>query len=90
MVNKHFFVVNSAIGGAAGLLIQIVLYPFDYFRIILSNEVKSHPGYGIVKCIKEAMHHKGLLGIFNGVSINLVYMTLARGIYFGLYDSYKK
>jgi hypothetical protein len=35
------------------------------------------------------MHHKGLSGIFNGVMINLVYMSAARGVYFGLYDSYK-
>lgn len=35
------------------------------------------------------MHQKGLRGIFNGVLVNLVYMSAARGIYFGIYDSYK-
>jgi hypothetical protein len=35
------------------------------------------------------MLHRGLRGIFNGVLINLVYMSAARGIYFGFYDSYK-
>jgi solute carrier family 25 (adenine nucleotide translocator) protein 4/5/6/31 len=36
------------------------------------------------------MHHRGFRGIFNGVLINLVYMSLARGVYFGFYDSYKR
>ncbi len=81
--------VNGAIGSIAGFAIQISIYPFDYFRIMLSNEVKAHPGYGLVKCIKEAILHRGFRGIFNGVMINLVYMTGARGIYFAVYDSYK-
>ena len=88
-LKKHFLLVNGAIGSIAGLAIQITIYPFDYFRVILSNEIKSHPDFGLMKAIKEAMHHRGFSGIFNGVLINLVYMSAARGIYFGLYDSYK-
>lgn len=40
-------------------------------------------------CIKEAMHQRGFTGIFNGVSMNLIYMTSARGVYFGMFDSFK-
>lgn len=81
--------VNSTIGGLAGFMIQVLIYPFDYFRIIISNEIKSHPGSGIVKCIKEAVHHRGILGIFNGITMNLIYMTTARGLYFGIFDTFK-
>jgi len=88
-LSKHYVIVNSLIGGGAGLAIQVMIYPFDYFRIILSNEVKNHPGDGIVKCIKEVIHNKGILGIFKGVSMNLFYIGSARAVYFGLYDSYK-
>ena len=35
------------------------------------------------------MHKKGIAGLFNGVIMNLIYMTSARGIYFALFDSYK-
>jgi hypothetical protein len=36
-LEKHFLLVNGAIGSLAGLAIQITIYPFDYFRVILSN-----------------------------------------------------
>jgi hypothetical protein len=51
-LQKHFLLVNGAIGSLAGLAIQITIYPFDYFRVILSNEIKSHPDFGLVKAIK--------------------------------------
>lgn len=51
-LERHFVVVNGAIGSLAGLAIQISIYPFDYFRVVLSNEIKSHPDFGIIKCIK--------------------------------------
>lgn len=35
------------------------------------------------------MRHRGVLGIFNGVTNNLIYMSSARGVYFGLFDSFK-
>lgn len=51
--------------------------------------MKNHPKTGIVKCIKEAFHHRGVWGIFNGVSMNLAYMTSIRAIYFGMFDTFK-
>jgi hypothetical protein len=51
-LQKHFLLVNGAIGSVAGLAIQITIYPFDYFRVILSNEIKAHPDFGLVKAIK--------------------------------------
>lgn len=36
-LTKHYVIVNSLVGGMAGLAIQVLIYPFDYFRIILSN-----------------------------------------------------
>lgn len=36
-LTQNQVLVNSVVGGAAGLAIQIMIYPFDYFRIILSN-----------------------------------------------------
>jgi hypothetical protein len=36
-VENHFVIMNTAIGGLAGLTIQILIYPFDYLRIIVSS-----------------------------------------------------
>ena len=81
--------MNSCIGGLAGLMIQILIYPFDYLRVLISNEVKTNSDSGIVSKVKEAFRQRGYKGIFNGVAINLFYMTAARAIYFGIFDSYK-
>jgi hypothetical protein len=89
LVEKHYMVVNGFIGGLAGFIIQVMIYPFDYFRIVISNEIKSHPNSGVIKYIKDAMLHRGIMGIFNGVTMNLLYITSARAVYFCFFDSFK-
>lgn len=88
-VGQHYFLVNSIIGGFAGFIIQVLIYPFEYFRVVVSNQIKQQSNSGIIACVKEAMHQRGLAGMFNGVSMNLIYMTSARGVYFGMFDSFK-
>lgn len=88
-IERHYLTVNGLIGGFAGFVIQLMIYPFDYFRIIISNEVKSKSGSGLVRCVKEAIKQRGILGIFNGVTMNVLYMSSARAVYFGLFDSFK-
>jgi hypothetical protein len=88
-IEKHYYIVNGFAGGLAGFIIQLIIYPFDYFRIIISNETKKNPNMGILQLAKDAMKHRGILGIFNGVTNNVIYMASARGVYFGLFDSFK-
>lgn len=88
-IEKHYYIVNGFAGGSAGFIIQFIIYPFEYFRVIISNETNKNPKMGIVQCVKDAMKHRGIRGIFNGVTNNVIYMASARGVYFGLFDSFK-
>lgn len=37
LIEKHYYIVNGFAGGLAGFSIQLLIYPFDYFRVVISN-----------------------------------------------------
>ena len=87
------FAQNVIAGGAAGASTQFIVYPLDYARTRLANQVKSNNSTkmshykGLTDCIVQTYHSDGFLGIYRGFSISCLCMIFYRGFYFGIYDS---
>ena len=85
---------NSMVSGSiAGASTQFFVYPLDYTRVRLTNDVMSGSGKkqfnGIMDCMRATYHSDGIRGIYRGFLVTCFYMMLYRGCYFGLNDSIK-
>jgi solute carrier family 25 (adenine nucleotide translocator) protein 4/5/6/31 len=84
-------VFNNMKGGSlAGASTQFFVYPLDYTRTRLTNDI--HLGKlgnirqfdGIVDCMKKTYHTDGIRGLYRGFVVSCVFMMVYRGMYFGL------
>ncbi len=86
------FVANVLSGGAAGASTQLLVYPLDYARTRLANQIasknSSNANYkGLIDCIAKTYKSDGLLGLYRGFVVSCMCMVIYRGFYFGIYDS---
>lgn len=65
-----------------------ILYPLDYARLKLTNNIKNQ-NKKIWKTIKNTFQQEGFRGIYRGVLLSYLSMTLFRGSFFGIYDTFK-
>ena len=84
------FVMNILAGGGAGATSQLIVYPLDYARTRLANQV--HTGgeaqfSGLLNCIYKTYQTDGRIGLYRGFTISCLCMVIYRGLYFGIYDS---
>lgn len=80
--------MNSLIGSTSSITTALMLYPFEYARVILSNKLENDRS-GIFKCVKDTIIKQGIGGIYHGASIALIGTLIFRGTYFGIFDSLK-
>ncbi len=85
---KHEMIVNSVGGTLGGITTRILLYPFDYTRTKMANDVNGKEG-GILSNLFKTFKAEGLFGIYRGALISFYGISIFRGTYFGIYDSYK-
>ena len=85
-----------ASGGIAGSLSLSLVYSLDYVRTRLANDLKStktgggqRQYKGILDCYSKTFKSDGLAGLYRGFCVSCVGIFVYRGLYFGLYDSYK-
>jgi solute carrier family 25 (adenine nucleotide translocator) protein 4/5/6/31 len=81
-------IINSLGGTLGGITTRLLLYPFDYTRTKMANDVKSKEG-GIMRTLLSTLQKEGLLGIYRGALVSFYGISIFRGTYFGIYDSFK-
>jgi len=87
-----FFLINMASGGLAGAGSLCIVYPLDYARTRLAADVgKTRDFSGLGDCLmKTAKGPKGFLGLYNGFGVSVIGIIPYRGVYFGLFDSFRE
>lgn len=81
-------VKNAVSGIIGGWLTLIFLYPFDYSRLKLSNDITGKSG-GIYQTLKTTYKIEGLKAIYRGAQISFFGVGIFRGVYFGIFDTFK-
>lgn len=89
LVNKNNFVAVNFISGILGSWIVLMfIYPFDFARTQLSNDLE---GQGTIRSfLKKTYQMEGIRGIYRGGMVNFVLSPIFRGIYFGVFDTVKQ
>jgi solute carrier family 25 (adenine nucleotide translocator) protein 4/5/6/31 len=86
---------NLASGGAAGATSLLFVYSLDYARTRLANDAKSakkggeRQFNGLVDVYKKTLASDGVRGLYRGFGPSVLGIVVYRGLYFGLYDSFK-
>ena len=90
-----WFMGNLASGGAAGATSLAFVYSLDYARTRLTNDNKSAKSggqkqfNGLIDCYRKTYRSDGIVGLYRGFVISCVGIVVYRGLYFGMYDSFK-
>lgn len=90
-----WFAGNLASGGAAGASSSVIVYSMDYARTRLSSDSKSvkmggeRQFNGLIDVYRKTLASDGIVGLYRGFNISLVGIVVYRGLYFGMYDSFK-
>ena len=90
-----WFMGNLASGGAAGATSLLFVYSLDYARTRLSNDNKSAKRggakqfNGLLDVYKQTLATDGVAGLYRGFVISCVGIVIYRGLYFGMFDSFK-
>jgi len=84
---------NIASGGIAGSMSLFFVYSLDFARTRLANDNKGKGGErqynGLIDVYRKTLASDGIQGIYRGFVISCVGIFIYRGLYFGLYDSFK-
>jgi len=91
-----WFVGNMLSGGAAGATSLFFVYSLDYARTRLANDNKAakkgggeRQFNGLVDVYRKTYATDGIAGLYRGFVISCVGIIVYRGLYFGMYDSFK-
>jgi len=90
-----WFIGNLAAGGAAGSASLSFVYPLDYARTRLTNDLKNAKKggakefNGLIDVFSKTVKSDGIVGLYRGFVISCVGIVIYRGLYFGMYDSLK-
>jgi solute carrier family 25 (adenine nucleotide translocator) protein 4/5/6/31 len=91
--NKLLFNILS--GALAGMTSMLIFHPFDFAHTKISTDKKNKllnkkPKYKNLKDVYKQEYKKGgLKGIYRGIPMSCTTMFIYRGLYFGLYDTFK-
>jgi len=88
-----FFLTNMASGGLAGAGSLCIVYPLDYARTRLASDVGTgkRDFKGLADClVKTASGPRGPLALYNGFGVSVAGIIPYRGVYFGLYDTFRE
>ncbi|CAI4048101.1 ADP/ATP carrier protein AAC1 SKDI_13G1870 [Saccharomyces kudriavzevii IFO 1802] len=90
-----WFAGNLFSGGAAGGLSLLFVYSLDYARTRLAADARGsrltlqRQFSGLLDVYKKTLKTDGVLGLYRGFMPSVVGIIVYRGLYFGLYDSFK-
>lgn len=87
------FSTNLFAGGAAGAVAVVVGYPLDFIRTRLGADVGAQKDQreflNMRDVVTKIWRSEGLVGIYRGISISIVFAFVYRAFYFGIFDSTK-
>jgi solute carrier family 25 (mitochondrial adenine nucleotide translocator), member 4/5/6/31 len=85
------FFNNLKGGSLAGASTQCFVYPLDYTRTRLTNDIvlaklgdRKRQFNGILDCMQKTYKSDGLRGLYRGFVVTCTFMMVYRGMYFGL------
>ncbi|KAL6811518.1 mitochondrial carrier [Trichoderma sp. SZMC 28015] len=87
-----WMVGNLASGGAAGATGQLFVYSLDYTRTRLANDAKKggqRQFNGFIDVYRKTLASDGIVGLYRGFFPSVFGAVVYRGLYFGMYDSFK-
>ncbi|CAH2072524.1 unnamed protein product, partial [Thlaspi arvense] len=90
-----WFAGNVASGSAAGATTSLFLYHLDYARTRLGTDAKEssvngkRQFKGMIDVYRKTLSSDGVKGLYRGFGVSIVGITLYRGMYFGMYDTFK-
>ncbi|CAD0092463.1 unnamed protein product, partial [Aureobasidium mustum] len=89
-----WMVGNLASGAAAAATSLIFVYPLDYIRTRLANDVKDASSSerqfkGLVDVFEKTLTSDGIAGFYRGFLPSIIGIIVYRGLWFGIYDSIK-
>ncbi|CAN6872611.1 unnamed protein product, partial [Brassica oleracea] len=90
-----WFAGNVASGSAAGATTSLFLYHLDYARTRLGTDAKEcsvsgkRQFKGMVDVYRKTLSSDGVKGLYRGFGVSILGITLYRGMYFGMYDTFK-
>ncbi|TFB00194.1 ADP,ATP carrier protein [Trichoderma ghanense] len=87
-----WMVGNLASGGAAGATGQLFVYSLDYARTRLANDAKKggeRQFNGLIDVYRKTLASDGIVGLYCGFFPSVLGAVVYRGLYFGMYDSFK-
>ncbi|GJN28917.1 hypothetical protein PR202_gb17091 [Eleusine coracana subsp. coracana] len=90
-----WFAGNIASGSAAGATSLLFVYSLDYARTRLTNDYKAAKGggdrqfTGLVDVYRKTLRSDGVAGLYRGFNVSVLGIVVYRGLYFGMYDSFK-
>ena len=94
--DKHYYQTvgkNIISGGIAGSISLVFVYSLKYCRTRLANDAVSKTGQrqfkGMIDVYVKTIKSDGIHGLYRGFVITCVGVFIYRGMYFGLYDSFK-
>jgi solute carrier family 25 (adenine nucleotide translocator) protein 4/5/6/31 len=85
---------NFLMGGISGSMILPIFYPWEN-RTILADDTKSAQKCekrlysGMADVYRQTLATDGVAGLYRGFAISCFGIFIYRGIYFGLYDTFK-
>jgi len=87
---------NIASGASAGATSLLFVYSLDYARTRLANDNKSakkgggeRQFNGLLDVYRQTLKSDGIHGLYRGFGPSVVGIVVYRGLYFGMYDSFK-
>lgn len=86
---------NVASGAAAGASSSVFVYSLDYARTRLASDAKTtkkggeRQFNGLIDVYKKTLKSDGIAGLYRGFNVSIVGIMVYRGLYFGMYDSFK-
>jgi solute carrier family 25 (adenine nucleotide translocator) protein 4/5/6/31 len=87
---------NIVSGSLAGGTSIALLYPLDYARVRLIMDKQSaklgdkKEFNGLIDVYRKTLALDGIRGLYRGFFISFLGIFVYRGLYFGLYDTFKK
>jgi solute carrier family 25 (mitochondrial adenine nucleotide translocator), member 4/5/6/31 len=84
---------NVIYGSAAAASTQFFVYPIEYVRTRLTNDIqvvkegRKRQFEGIIDCWRKTIAWDGIRGVYRGFVVSCAFTMIYRGIYFGLNDS---
>lgn len=88
--------INVFCGSIAGASTQFFVYPMDFIRTRLTNDIlmaqaggATRQFNGIFDCALKTYESDGMRGLYRGFVCSCMMMIVYRGFYFGLNDSIK-